>query len=66
MLELDFGNAPEKLEGEYSDMYKGIQSEVTSTARFDENSDLITTYLGRIDTARNSKIKAEEKCPISE
>ena len=28
-------------------MYKGIQSEVISTTRFD--SDLSTTYLGRID-----------------
>ena len=47
-------------------MYEGIQSEVISTTRFDENSDLTTTYLGRIDITRNSKIKAEEKIPISE
>ena len=57
MLELDFCNTPEK--GEYLDMYKGIQLEVISTTRFDENSDLSTTYLGRIDVARSSKIKAE-------
>ena len=31
MLELDFGDAPEKLKGEYLDMYKGIQSEVISS-----------------------------------
>ena len=37
-----------------------------STTRFDENSDLSTTYLGRIDITRTSKIKAEEKFPISE
>ena len=49
MLELDFGNTPEKLKGEYLDMYKGIQSEVIITTRFNENSDLNTTYLGRID-----------------
>ena len=36
------------------------------TTRFDENSDLSTTYLGRIDTTRESKIKAEEKFPVSE
>ena len=47
-------------------MYKGIQSEVISTTRFDENSDLSTTYLGRIDIIRESTIKAEEKFPISE
>ena len=61
MLELDLGYTPEKLKGEYLDMYEGIQSEVISTTRFDENSDLNTTYLGRIDATRASKIKAEEK-----
>ena len=47
-------------------MYEGIQSEVIITTRFDENSDLHTTYLGRIDITRTSKIKAEEKFPIPE
>ena len=47
-------------------MYEGIQSEVISTTRFDKNSDLSTTYLGRIDITRASKIKAEEKFPIWE
>ena len=44
ILELDFGNNPDKLRGEYLDMYEGVQSEVISTARFDENSDLRTTH----------------------
>ena len=47
-------------------MYEGIQSEVTSTTRFNETSDLTMPYLGRIDINRASKIKAEEKFPISE
>ena len=47
-------------------MYKGIQSEMIGTARFDDNSDLNMTYLGRIDITRVSKIKAEEIFPISE
>ena len=47
-------------------MYKGIQSEVISTTRFDENSDLSTTYLDKIDITRESMIKAEEKFPIFE
>ena len=42
-------------------MYEGIQSEVISATRFDENSDLNTTYLGKIDITRLSKIKVEEK-----
>ena len=47
-------------------MSEGIQSEVINTTRFDENSDLSTTYLGRIHTTRASKMKAEEIFPISE
>ena len=66
MLELDFRDTPEKSKGEYLDMYEGIQTEVISTTRFDENSDLCTTYLGRIDTTRASKIEAEVKFPVSE
>ena len=46
-------------------MYKGIQCEVISTTRFDENSDLSTTYLGKIEITRASKIKAAERFPIS-
>ena len=37
MLELDFGDMPEKSREEYLDIYDGIQSEVLSTTRFDEN-----------------------------
>ena len=47
-------------------MYKGIQSEVISTTRFDENLDLRPTYLGRLDMTRASKIKADERFPVSE
>ena len=64
IIELDFGETPGKLKGEYIDMYKGIQSEVKSTTRFDEYSYLSTTYLGRIGVTRRSKIKAEERFPI--
>ena len=46
-------------------MCKGIQSEPIHTIRFDENSDLSTTYLGRVDTTRVSKIKVEERFPPS-
>ena len=41
-------------------MYEGIQSEIVNTTRFDENSDLSTTYLGRSDRAKGDKLKAEE------
>ena len=66
VLELDFGDTLEKLKGEYLDMYEGIQSEAISTTRFDKNLDLSTTYLGRVDITRASKVKVEERFPISE
>ena len=66
MLELDFRDMPEKLKEEHLDIYDEIQSEILSTTRFDENSDLSTTYLGGIDTTRTGKIKVEETFPISE
>ena len=66
ILELDFGDMPEKLKEGYLDIYKGIQSEILNTTRFDENSDLSTTYFGRVDTTRANKIRAEEAFPISE
>ena len=66
MLELDFGVTLEKLKEEYLEVYKGIQSEILSTTRFDENSDLGTAYLGRVNTTKTSKIKVEESFPISE
>ena len=65
-VELDFGSTPLKLHKEYLDMYDGIQSEIVNTSRFNENSDLSTTYLGRSDKARNNKLKVEESFPISE
>ena len=57
---------PEKLKAEYLDVYEGIQSEILSTTSFDKNSDLSTTYLGRVDMIKNSKIKAKESFLISE
>ena len=66
MLKLDFRGTPEKLKEEYLDIHGGIQPEILSTTRFDENSDLSTTYLGRVNTTKTSKIKVEESFPISE
>ena len=64
--ELDFGTTPQKLQEEYMDIYEGIHSEIVSSNRFDENSDLSTTYLGRVDKGNQHKLKAEESFPISE
>ena len=53
ILEVDFGTTPNILKEEYLDVHKGIQSEIVSTTRFDENSDISTTYLGKSDRAKN-------------
>ena len=38
-----------------------------SSSRFDENSDISTTYLGRVEHKESQdKLKAEESFPISE
>ena len=65
--ELDFGTVPQNLQEEYLDMYEGIQSDIVSSSRFDENSDISTTYLGKIESKEGQdKLKAEESFPISE
>ena len=65
--ELDFGTVPQNLKKEYLDMYEGIQWDIVSSSRFDENSDISTTYLGKIESKESQdKLKAEESFPISE
>ena len=63
--ELDFGITSQKLHEEYMDIYEGMHSEIVSSNRFHENSDLSTTYLGRVDK-KDQQLKAEESFPISE
>ena len=46
--ELDFSTTPQKLQEEYMGIYEGIDSEIVSSNRFDESSDISTTYLGKI------------------
>ena len=57
LIELDFGTTPNILKEEYLDVYKGIQSEILNTTRFDKNSDLSTTYLGKSDRSKKEKLK---------
>ena len=64
--EVQCGVMPQILCKEYLDVYEGIQSEIVNTTRFNENSDLSTTYFGKSDKIRNDKLRAEESFPISE
>ena len=65
--EIDFGTVLQSLQDEYLDVYEGIQSDIVSSTRFDENSDISTTYLGRMGHKESQdKLKAVELFPISE
>ena len=63
---IDFGESPEVMKSRYMDVYDNVYAEVVKTSRFDENVDLSTTYLGRIDMKREEVLQAEESFPISE
>ena len=63
IVELDFDPTPDILKGEYLDVYEGIQSDILNTTRFDENSDLSTTYLGKSDRSKMTKFKWRNHFP---
>ena len=44
----------------------GVKSGILNMIKFDENSDLSTTYLGRSNMLRDHKIVVEERFPMSE
>ena len=62
---LNFGNNLGNLKAENLDRYKGIYAEVISTDKFDEDTDISTTYLGQVDMARTTEVKAEESFPMT-
>ena len=65
--EVDFSTVPQSLHGEYLDVYEGIQSDIVTLSRCDENSDISMTYLGRTEHKESQdKLKAEESFTISE
>ena len=59
----DFSGVSKKLMSDYLDVYDGVYAEVISTNRFDEDTDLSTTYLGQADMSRKTEVKAEESLP---
>ena len=46
-------------------MYKGVYAEMVYANKFNENSDLSTTYLGQTKMTRDTKIRAEEQFPFT-
>ena len=65
-IDIDFGESPEVMKSRYMDVHDNVYVEVVTTSRFDENVDLSTMYLGRIEMKREEILKAEESFPISE
>ena len=51
---------------EYLDKYEEVRPEIWNSTRFDENSDLSTTYLGKINTTQDKDLAIAEKFPITE
>ena len=64
-LTVDIVFEGDQLKEEYFYKYDGICTEISQMTRFDESTDLSTTYLDKMDTTRGMIIKAEEKFPIS-
>ena len=64
-LDLDFSLYPDMTKARYLDVYEDIYAEMVYASKFDENSDFSTMYLGKTDMTRNSRIKAEERFPIT-
>ena len=65
ILDIDFGLYPDVTKARYLDVYEDIYAEMVYASKFDENSDLSTMYLGQTNMTRITKIKAEERFPIT-
>ena len=63
--DVNFGGSPDRLKAEYLDAYEGVYAKIISTDKFDEDTDLSTTYLGQLDMTRNTEVKAEGHFPIT-
>ena len=64
-LDVVFGIYPDILKSKYLDVYKGVYAEMVYANKFKDNSDLSTTYLGQTKMTRDTKIRAEERFPIT-
>ena len=64
-LTVDIEFEGEKLKEEYFERYEGIYTEISQETKFDESTDLSTTYLGRMAMTRDMIIRVEENFPLS-
>ena len=52
-LDIDFGLYPDVTKTRYLDVYEGIYAEMVYANKFNENSDLSMTYLGKTEMTRD-------------
>ena len=64
-LDVYFGIYPDVLKSKCLGIYEGVYAKMVYANKFNENSDLSTTYLGQTKMMRDTKIKAEERFPIT-
>ena len=64
LLEVNLLDNSDRLKEEYLDRYEGFKSEIVDTTRFDENSNLSMTYLGKLNVTHDN-LMVEETFPIS-
>ena len=64
-LDVDFGLYPDVTKARYLDVYEDVYAKIVYANKFNENSDLSMTYLGQIGMMRDTKVKAEERFPIT-
>ena len=64
-LDIDFSLYLDITKSRYLDSYEDVYAEMVYANKFNENSDLSTTYLGQTEMMRDTKIRAEESFPIT-
>ena len=64
-LDIEFGLYPDVRNSRYFDTYEDIYAEMVYANKFNENSDLSTTYIGQTEMTPDTRIKAEERFPIT-
>ena len=64
-LDIDFGLYPDITKARYLDVSEDIYAKIVYANKFNKNSDLSMTYLGQIGMMRDTKVKAEERFPIT-
>ena len=64
-LNINFGFNADSLKMKYLDLYEDVYVDMVHMSRFDENSDLSTTYLGQAKVNGDTKFKAEKRFSIT-